>query len=76
MSSFECGEKVFCHKCDIEMERLFPMQGSTHGDEAPWLESTTAFLKEDNDKVIRRDPVRSRTEYKKLLKEKGLVPVG
>lgn len=65
-----------CDKCKSKLERLFPMVGSTHGDEAPWLNSTTEFLKDGEPGVIHRHPVASRTEYNQLLKQKGLEPAG
>lgn len=62
--------------CGTEMERQFPMQGATHGEEAAWLRTTTEFLKDGEDETIHRHPVSTRGEYKKLLKDKGLEPVG
>ena len=69
-------QSQFCDKCKAELERQFPKMGATHGDEAPWLNSTTEFLKEGEEKAIHKHPVSSRTEYNKLLKEKGLEPAG
>lgn len=69
-------EPQFCGECKSVLERQFPMVGATHGDEAPWLNSTTEFLKDGEEGSIHRHPVESRTEYNKLLKEKGLEPAG
>lgn len=68
-------EMQFC-SCGTELKREFPMNGATFGDEAPWLASTTEFLKEGDPDKIYREPVSSRKEYNMLLKEKGLTPVG
>lgn len=59
-----------------KQDRLFPKIGATRRDEAPWLRTTTEFLKDGDEETIYKNPVQSRTEYNKLLKEKGLVPVG
>lgn len=56
--------------------RLFPKNGATHCDEVAWIRSTTEFLKDGEPETIHRNPVTTRTEYNKLLKEKGLHPVG
>lgn len=66
----------YCDECNTKLERLFPMVGATHGDEAPWLSSTTEFLKDGDPNVVYNHPVASRGEYNKLMKEKGLEPVG
>lgn len=65
-----------CDVCGEDLERLFPMVGATHGDEAAWLSDTTEFLKDGDPGMIHRHPVSSRTEYTKLLREKGLEPAG
>lgn len=65
-----------CDKCGKKLERLFPMTGATHGDEAPWLRTATEFLKDGEPETIHNNPIASRTEYNRLLKEKGLEPVG
>lgn len=66
----------YCEKCGEKVDRQFPKIGVTHSDEAPWLSTTTEFLKDGEAETIHRNPVRTRTEYNKLLKEKGLIPVG
>lgn len=68
-------EMQFC-SCGMELRREFPIIGATHGDETSWIESTTEFIKDGEPETLRYDPVKSRTELKKLLKEKGLEPVG
>lgn len=64
------------HTIPVKMNRIISSSGATHGDEAPWIESTTEFIKDGEPETLRYDPVKSRTEFKKLLKEKGLEPVG
>ena len=62
--------------CGTQLDRQFPMNGATHGDEAPWLATTTEFLKDGEEETIYNNPVSSRTEYNRLLKDKGLEPRG
>lgn len=69
-------EIQICEKCGEDLERLFPLVGATHGDEAAWLRTTTEFLKDGDERTIYKNPVASRAEYKRLLKEKGLEPAG
>ena len=69
-------EPQLCDECGAVLERQFPRRGATHGDEAAWFRTTTEFLKDGEEGTIHRHPVENRTEYNRLLKEKGLVPVG
>ena len=69
-------ETQLCEVCGKDLERLFPMDGATHGDEAAWLRTATEFLKDGEPHTIHKNPISSRKEYKQLLKEKGLEPVG
>jgi len=74
LAKFEEPQK--CDTCGGVLERQFPRVGATHGDEAPWLRSTTEFLKDGDPAIVHNSPVSSRKEYNKLLREKGLEPAG
>lgn len=65
-----------CEFCEEPLERQFPKIGATHRDEAVWIPSTTEFLKDGEDETVHHYPVTTRGEYNKLMKEKGLHPVG
>lgn len=65
-----------CENCGQKLERLFPKMGATHSDEVAWVRDTTEFVKDGEPETVYNDPVTTRTELKKLLKEKGLHPVG
>jgi len=68
---------VICDECKGDCKRIISKSGATHGDEAAWLASTTETLKGGaSEAEIYHNPVASRTEYKKLCKEKGFTPIG
>ena len=62
-------------KCSRTMKRLISKK-AIQTDGAKWLRDTTEFLKDGEEEVVYNDPVTSRKEYNRLLKEKGLIPVG
>lgn len=64
-----------CPQCQGQMKRLVS-SGGIQVDGAPWLRSTTEFLKDGEEETIYNNPVTSRKEYNRLLKDKGLEPVG
>lgn len=61
-----------CPVC-AELAPIKVSRGFTHGDEAAWLndEQTRGALLDDSS--INRNESFTRTEYKKVLKEKGIV---
>lgn len=54
--------------CDGTMKRTISGgHGGTHGDEAAWLRTMTLPLCRPKD-----EPITSRTQYNRIMKEKGL----
>jgi putative FmdB family regulatory protein len=63
--------KITC-ECGTEMQRIISKgHGGTHGDEAPWIESTNVTLTSPG-----QEPIKTRKDYKERLKETGFVPTG
>ncbi len=61
-----------CPTCGREASKKVSV-GATFGDEAAWLNDPTVRGTLQDDSEIRRNPNWSRTDYKRTLKEKGIV---
>jgi putative FmdB family regulatory protein len=61
-----------CPRCH-DMAPIIVSKGVTLSDEAAWLNDYRVRGALQDDTEIRRNPEWNRTEYKKVLKEKGIV---
>lgn len=69
----ECPKEVKCNKCGgkaVKVIGKFNLQCDGIND-IPWLPSAVENLQKDGEK-----PIESRSEYKRYLKENGLIAKG
>ena len=64
-----------CPECDFEA-KLTVSRSTVFGEEAAWLNEPTVRGALQDDSEIRKQPTMHRSEYKKLLKDKGIVERG
>ena len=66
---------VHCPVCK-DRATLQVSMGATFGDEAAWINNPETRGSIQDESEIRRNPSLSRSEYKQVLKDKGLVERG
>ena len=66
-------EPQTCPECQGDTKRIIVNgHGGTHGDEAPWIQSTNVALTHKNLNHKWGKPITNRTELKQRMKEKGV----
>ena len=67
-------EPQSCSKCQGDAKRVISLgHGGTHGDEAPWIESTNLALTNPNPNHEFGKRITNRTELKERMEAKGVV---
>jgi len=72
----ECPEKIKC-SCGKTAKKILSRNGAVHcdgGADVKWLESARQVLQPDRE--IRTNPIETRGQYKKYLKDHNLACVG